>query len=77
MTAGVSHGNDTDILINANIALNNAKKLKLPFAFYNLTEEDEKYYDSNQKMIKTLKYAISNDQVMPIFSLSIITKRIK
>lgn len=67
MTAGVSYGNDIDILINANIALNNAKKLKLPFTFYNLTEEDENYYESSQKMIKTLKYAISNDLVIPYF----------
>jgi diguanylate cyclase (GGDEF)-like protein/PAS domain S-box-containing protein len=67
MTAGVSYGNNTDILINANIALNNAKKLKLPFAFYNLTEEDEKSYVTNQKMIKTLKYAISNDKIVPYF----------
>lgn len=67
MTAGVSYGNNSDILINANIALNNAKKLKLPFTFYNLTEEDEKSYDSSQKMIKTLKYAISNDLVIPYF----------
>jgi PAS domain S-box-containing protein/diguanylate cyclase (GGDEF)-like protein len=67
MTAGVSYGNDIDILINANIALNNAKKFKLPFAFYDLTEEDEEYYVSSQKMIKTLKYAISNDLVIPYF----------
>lgn len=67
ITAGVSYGNDIDILINANIALNDAKKQKLPFAFYSLTEEEEKYFAINQQMIKTLKYAISNDQVIPYF----------
>jgi diguanylate cyclase (GGDEF)-like protein/PAS domain S-box-containing protein len=67
MTAGVSYGTDSDILVNANIALNNAKKLKLSYAFYNLTEEEEKYFVSTQKMIKTLKYAISNDLVIPYF----------
>jgi len=67
MTAGVSHGNDIDILINANIALNNAKKRRLPFAFYNLTEQDEKHYANNLKMFKSLKYALSNDLIIPYF----------
>lgn len=67
MTAGISNGHDIDILINANIALNNAKKKKLPFAFYELSKEEENHYATNQKIIKTLKYAISNDQVIPYF----------
>ena len=67
MTAGVSYGNNIDILINANIALNNAKKLKLPFVFYNLTKEEEEYYVSSQKMIRTLKYALLKDQIIPYY----------
>ena len=50
MTAGVSYGNDVDILVNANIALNNAKKLKLPYAFYNLHPKNRTQY---QKRIPT------------------------
>ncbi|GIT97513.1 EAL domain-containing protein [Sulfurovum sp. TSL1] len=67
IAAGVGYGKNSDILINANIALNNAKKLKLPFSFYNLTEEEEAYYVHSHKMIKTLKYAILNDLVIPYF----------
>lgn len=67
ITAGVSYGTNSEILINANIALNNAKKLKLPFFFYNLTAEEEEYYVHSHKMIKTLKYAMLNDLVIPYF----------
>ena len=67
MTAGSSYGNDIDILINANISLNHAKKHKLPFAFYNPTEQDKKHYATSQNMIKTLKNALTNDLVIPYF----------
>lgn len=67
ITAGVSYGNDIDILINSNIALNNAKKQKIPFAFYTPTEQEGIHYANNQKIIKSLKYALSNDLIVPYF----------
>ena len=67
MTAGMSYGSGTDMLINANIALKNAKKSKLPFAFYDALKQEKEHYANNQEMIKTLKHALAHDLIIPYF----------
>ncbi len=67
ITAGMSYGSGTEMLIHADIALKNAKKSKLPFNFYDAQKQDKEHYASNQEMIKTLKYALVNDLVIPYF----------
>ncbi len=67
MTAGMSYGSGTEMLINANIALKNAKKSKLPFAFYDDQKQEKEHYANNQEMIKTLKHALAHDLIIPYF----------
>ena len=67
ITAGMSYGSGTEMLINANIALKNAKTSKVPFDLYDEQKQEKEHYASNQEMIKTLKYALANDLVIPYF----------
>lgn len=67
VTAGMSCGNDSEMLINANIAMKNAKQNKLPFDLYDAHKHEKENYAKNQDMIKTLKYAVANDQVIAYF----------
>ncbi|MCJ7766644.1 MAG: EAL domain-containing protein, partial [Thiovulaceae bacterium] len=67
MTVGMSYGSGTEMLINANIALKNAKEDKLQFAFYDPEKHEKEDYASKQEMIKTLKYALAHDLVIPFF----------
>ncbi|MCJ7766122.1 MAG: EAL domain-containing protein [Thiovulaceae bacterium] len=67
MTVGMSYGSGTEMLINANIALKNAKEEKLPFAFYDPEKHEKEDCASKQEMVKTLKYALAHDLVIPFF----------
>lgn len=67
VTVGVSYGSGMEALINADIALNQAKKRKLPFLFHDKNKHEEEDYATNQKMIKDLKYAIKHNLVIPYF----------
>lgn len=67
ITGGMSYGKGVEILMNADVALKNAKKNKLPFELYDSSKLEKKYYAQNQEMIKTLKYALANDLVIPYF----------
>lgn len=71
-TAGVSYGSGMETLINADIALNQAKKRKVPFIFHDKNKHEEEDYAINQKMIKNLKYAIKHNLItlyfQPIFN---------
>jgi len=67
VTAGMSCGNGSEMLINANIALKNAKRNKLPYELYDAHKHEKEHYANNQEMIKTLKYALSNDLVLAYY----------
>jgi PAS domain S-box-containing protein/diguanylate cyclase (GGDEF)-like protein len=67
VTAGVSYGSGMEALINADIALNNAKKRKLSFMFYDKSKHDDDEYAANQKIIKDLRYAIKHNLIIPYF----------
>ncbi len=66
-TAGMCCGSEAEILINADIALKTAKQSKLPFEIYDVQKQEKEHYAANQDMIRTLKYALSNDLVIPYF----------
>lgn len=66
-TGGICCGSGTEMLINADIALKNAKQKKMPYALYDAHKQEKEHYASNQEMIKTLKYALSHDLVIPYF----------
>lgn len=78
VTVGLCCGNGTEMLINANLALKNAKQKKLPYDLYDVHNQEKKHYASNQEMIKTLKYALAHDLVIPYFQpiYNNITKKI-
>lgn len=67
VTAGMSCGAGAEMLINANIALKNAKRNKLPYELYDAHKHEKEHYANNQEMIKTLKYALSNDLVLAYY----------
>jgi len=67
ITVGLCCGDSTDILINSNIALKNAKRKKLPFEIYDVQNQEKQHYANNQEMIKTLKYAVAHDQVIAYY----------
>lgn len=67
MTVGVSYGSGMETLINADIALNKAKKSKLPFIFYDKSKHEEEDYATNQKTIKDLRYAVKHNLIIPYF----------
>lgn len=67
VTAGMSCGDGSEMLINANIALKNAKQNKLSFDLYDIHNHEKEHYASNQEMIKTLKYAVTHDLVIAYF----------
>jgi len=67
ITAGMCCGGGNDMLINANIALKNAKQNKLPFEIYDTYKNEKQHYANKQAIIKTLKYAVANDQVIAYF----------
>jgi len=78
ITVGMCCGSGNDMLINANIALKNAKINKLPFEIYDTYKNEKQHYANNQEMIKTLKYAVANDQVIAYFQpiYNNVTKKI-
>lgn len=78
ITVGMCCGSNNDMLINANIALKNAKHNKLPFEIYDTYRNEKQHYANNQEMIKTLKYAVANDQVIAYFQpiYNNVTKKI-
>jgi EAL domain-containing protein (putative c-di-GMP-specific phosphodiesterase class I) len=55
------------MLINADIALKNAKQNKLPYELFDAHKHEKEQYASNQEMIKTLKYALASDLVIAYF----------
>lgn len=67
VTAGISSGRSVDMLINADTALKNAKQNKLPYEHYHADKHEKEKYANNQAMIKTLKYALAHDLVIPYF----------
>lgn len=78
ITVGMCCGSGNDMLINANIALKNAKINKLPFEIYDTYKNEKQHYANNQEMIKTLKYAVANDKVIAYFQpiYNNVTKKI-
>ncbi|MDP3466604.1 MAG: EAL domain-containing protein [Sulfuricurvum sp.] len=67
ITVGMCCGNSTELLINSNIALKNAKRNKMPFEIYDMNKQEKEHYANNQEMIKTLKYALAHDLVIAYF----------
>lgn len=67
VTAGISGGEGSEMMINADTALKNAKINKLPFDLYDPQNDDKEHYATNQGMIKTLKHALAHDLVIPYF----------
>lgn len=67
VTAGISGGKGSEMMINADTALKNAKLNKMAFDLYDPENNDKKHYATNQGMIKTLKYALAHDLVIPYF----------
>lgn len=67
VTAGMSCGKSVDMLINADIALKNAKRNKLPYELFDAHKHEKEQYANNQEMIKTLRYALASDLVIAYF----------
>lgn len=67
VTAGISGGEGSEMMINADTALKNAKLTKMAFDVYDPQKNDKEHYATNQEMIKTLKHALANDLVIPYF----------
>lgn len=77
VTAGVSYGSGMEALINADIALNKAKKRKLSFMFYDRSKHEGDEYAINQKIIKDLRYAIKHNLAIPYFQPIFNNKTLK